>query len=82
MFICSDAPEHEMDRFPFNYSQNADFVSFLMNITSTAQKLWFDDKTAKWQGDSNPKYVQTLTRHGIGFTFNTLDLDKQLDTNT
>lgn len=82
MFVCNEEPEFLMQNFPFNFSQNSDFVSFLMNITSNSQKLWFDERNARWGNDSNPKYVATLTRNGIGFTFNTFSADEFLDRNT
>lgn len=81
LFVCNEKPDYSLEKYPFNYSRNSDFVSFLMNITSTSSKLWFDERNAEWQGDKNPKFVKTLTKNGIGFTFNTFDADEHLNAN-
>lgn len=83
MFACETEPKMSMEKFPFNYSQNSDFVDFLSsNITENSQKLWFDERKAKWQNDSNPSFVETLTLNGIGFTFNSFSADELLNSNT
>lgn len=82
MHICNEAPGYEMDMFPFNYTRDSDFIDLLLNITFTSQSLWFKERNATWLGEINPKYVETLTMNGIGFTFNTFDADEVLNTDT
>lgn len=81
MFVCADEPEYRMETLPFNYSDDSEFVNFLMNnITTNFQKRWFDEGIAKWRNQLNPKHFETLTPHGIAFTFNLLELEQLLHT--
>jgi hypothetical protein len=72
-FVCFTTPRFGMEKLEFNYTKNSDFVELLKNNSAKYQKPWFSQHQAKWNQHSNPPYVEMLTKHGIGFTFNQQD---------
>ena len=69
--VCFDSSRHLLNYNSFNYTANSDFVQYLRNMTN--QKSWFNISTGYWNDDLNPKFSETLTRYGIGFSFNLLE---------
>lgn len=77
--ICEESLFYLMDD-RFIYERKSEFVDFLeSNITNKIQKRWFAERIAKWRDNTNPHYLETLTRNGIGFTFNTFPADELLE---
>lgn len=45
------------------------------------QRFWFNDSQRFWNSEKNPKFAETLTQHGIGFSFNLIEDFKLLQQN-
>lgn len=69
--VCFDSSRNLLNYNSFNYTSNSDFVEYLKNITN--QKTWFDASTGYWNDELKPEFSETLTRYGIGFSFNLLE---------
>ena len=63
----------------FNYSKPSDFVECLRNITD--QRVWFNDSFSYWNDEINPSFAETLTRNGLGFTFNIVEYESLIHSN-
>jgi hypothetical protein len=63
----------------FEYDNNSDFVEHLRSIND--QRIWFNGSKSVWNDVENPNFAETLTRHGIGFTFNIVEDSKLLRLN-
>lgn len=71
-YICFENPEFGMENYRFNYTKNSDFVETLRNVSSKMFER-FEKRVASFNQKMNPPYAETLTRNGIGFTFNLAD---------
>jgi hypothetical protein len=40
------------------------------------QREWFGTREASWNDEEQPEFIETVVRHGIGFTFNMVDADE------
>lgn len=76
-FVCFIQPEFQMENLQFNYSKNTDFVDMLKNDSSP--QFWLKEFDAKWNQKECSPNAETLTKHGIGFTFNLNDDILNLD---
>lgn len=64
----------------FNFSNPSEFVDYLRNLTM--QRLWFNDSYSIFKGKSHPAFAETLTRLGIGFSFNMMKAEDLMDFST
>jgi hypothetical protein len=68
-----------MGREKFIFNSNSDVADFLRNLTM--QRLRFADSESFWNGKFKPQFAETLTRVGLGFSFNMIDADDLLNFN-
>ena len=45
----------------------------------TDHKLWWNERNASWNSEANALFTETLTRNGIGYTFNMLEVEDLLN---
>lgn len=75
--ICTESRDLiRLSKVKFNYSNPSDFVVYLKKLTM--QKLWIQDSSAIWNGNRYSRFSETLTRLGIGFTFNMIESENLL----
>lgn len=61
----------------FEYEKNSDFVDYVNNMTK--RREWFANRRALWNRKHEPPVAETLTRGGIGFSFNMLNMEEILN---
>jgi hypothetical protein len=54
-------------------------VDFLRKIESVPQRNWFHLREASFNRQNDPEFVETIVRHGIGFSLNMIDADQWLN---
>jgi Amiloride-sensitive sodium channel len=70
-FICYKSPEYyRIETAPFSYASNHAFVDFLKANQTANRQLWFDERRITWNSKTNASFAETLTRYGLGFSFN------------
>jgi acid-sensing ion channel, other len=66
--VCFDDIDGYLTLNSFNYSKTSDFVDDLRSIGYP--RFWFKHSLGSWNNDLDPIFAETLTRNGIGFSFN------------
>jgi hypothetical protein len=51
----------------------------LKGAASVMQREWFETKEASWNDEEQPEFIETVVRHGVGFTFNMVDADEWMN---
>jgi hypothetical protein len=77
--ICFNYARLGLEKGKFYYKDSSDFVKYLRNNESRDQRIWFSRREASFNDRRDPEFVETIVRHGIGFTFNMVDADQWLN---
>jgi hypothetical protein len=63
---------------PFNFTSNRAVFEYL-KANQTEHKPWFEKRLINWNSRSNAPFAETLTRYGLGFSFNLIQANDLLD---
>jgi hypothetical protein len=77
--VCYDEVFGYWDRMSMDFQNNTDFVDELRRLPH--QKNWYKHANASWNDDPNPKLASTLTRFGVGNSFNLAEDSSLLNLN-
>jgi acid-sensing ion channel, other len=77
--VCFDEGFYLLDYNSFTYSESSDFVEYLRSIQT--QRIWFNQSEGLWNSVERLNIAETLTRNGIGFSFNMMESDDLLNFN-
>jgi hypothetical protein len=78
-FVCYEEPRYYLtDESPFSFESNREFVEFL-KTNQIGNRLWFETRHVYWNRRSTAPFAETLTRFGLGFSFNLIQADELLD---
>ena len=77
--VCFERGKSLLNLNSFNYRKNSDFVEYLRNITD--QRVWFNASLGYWNNEPNPSFAETLTRFGLGLTFNIVEYENLMHFN-
>lgn len=75
--VCYYIGYFEIEDHQFNYTSTSEAVQYLRNLTE--YKSWWMEANATWNSALDVPFSETITRNGIGFTFNMIDFDDLVD---
>lgn len=80
MGVLCDQDGHAflMHMFLINFAHNSQVVDFL-KANDPGREWWPKVQKTTWNSFVKPRYAETLTRRGFGYTFNLIEEEKLLN---